>query len=160
MQAMRKMSELKGIAVIDVKDGTKLGQVEEVVVAPDDLRVLGFVVKSGGMLDRKEWIVESEDVRAIGSDAVTVDGREAAHTSEASSERFREAREGNRRLQGRKVVSDTGTLIGTVSEILVDETGKRVAGIEIGGGLLESADSLSADRIVSVGPDVIVARDG
>lgn len=156
---MRKISELVGIAVVDVKDGTNLGQVGEVVLSPDDLKLLGFVVKSGGFLAQEERIIETSDVRSIGDDAITVDGLEAAHTSEASTEAFRNARAGDRRLAGKKVITDGGTVVGTVSDAILDEDGRQLAALLIGGGLLQSSESLHADRITSVGPDVIVVRE-
>jgi uncharacterized protein YrrD len=156
---MRKISALVGIAVIDVKDGTKIGEVEEVVVSPDDLRLLGFVVGSGRFLGHEEHIVEASDIRSIGDDAITVDGHEAARTSEASTEAFREARSGKRRLEGKKVITEKGSVLGTVSDALLDEEGKQLSALLIGGGLLQSAESLHIDRVASVGPDVIVARE-
>ena len=156
---MRKISELVGIAIIDVKDGTKLGEVEEVVVSPDDLRVLGYVVGSGRFLGHEERIVESADVRSIGNDAITVDGQDASHTSEASTEEFRTARSGNRRLEGKKVITENNTVLSSVSDAIIDESGRQLAAILIGGGILQSAESLGVDRIASVGPDVIVARE-
>lgn len=156
---MRKISELVGIAVIDVKDGTKLGEVEEVVLSPDDLRLLGFVVGSGRFLGHEERIVETSDIRAIGEDAITVDGQEASHTSEASTEAFKAARTGNRRLAGKKVVTDSGTVVGTVSDAILDENGRKLSALLIGGGLLQSADTVQVDRVTSVGPDVIVVRE-
>lgn len=156
---MRKISGLVGISVIDVKDGTKLGEVEEVVVSPDDLRVLGFVVGSGRFLGHEERIVESADVRSIGSDAITVDGQDASHTSEASTEEFRTARSGNRRLEGKKVITESGIVLGTVSDAIMDESGRQLAALLIGGGILQSAESLPIKRVASVGPDVIVARE-
>lgn len=156
---MRKISELVGIAVIDVKDGTKLGEVEEVVLSPDDLRLLGFVVGSGRFLGHEERIVETSDIRAIGEDAITVDGQEASHASEASTEEFKAARTGNRRLAGKKVVTDSGTVVGTVSDAILDENGRKLSALLIGGGLLQSADTLQVDRVTSVGPDVIVVRE-
>jgi sporulation protein YlmC with PRC-barrel domain len=142
-----------------VKDGTKLGEVEEVVVSPDDLRLLGFVVGSGRFLGHEEHIVETADIRAIGDDAITVDGQEAARTSEASTEAFRDARSGKRRLEGKKVITEKGSVLGTVSDALLDEEGKQLSALLIGGGLLQSAESLHIDRVASVGPDVIVARE-
>jgi uncharacterized protein YrrD len=156
---MRKISALVGITVIDVKDGTKLGEVEEVVLSPDDLRLLGFVVGSGRFLGHEEHIVEAADIRSIGDDAITVDGQEAARTSEASTEEFREARSGKRRLEGKQVITEKGSVLGTVSDALLDEDGRQLTALLIGGGLLQSAESLHIDRVASVGPDVIVARE-
>ena len=156
---MRTMKDLHGMTILDVRDGKKLGQADEVVISPDDGRVLGFVMKTGGLLRNGESIVEIDDVRAIGRDAITVEGEEVAHTSEAASEAFSQARSGERALAGRKVVTQGGSLVGQVDDVAIDEDGRRVTALLLGGGLLEQSDAVAADRIVSVGPDVIVVRD-
>lgn len=157
---MRTTKELTGLAVIDVRDGKKLGRVDEVVISPDNGRLLGFVMKPGGLLGGSaETIVEADDIRSIGVDAVTVEGEEVAHVSEAANEAFRAAREGDRVLVGRKVMTQDGTFVGQIRDVAVNEDARRVTALMVGGGLLERDDALSADRIVSVGPDVVVVRD-
>lgn len=156
---MRTGTDLAGLAIIDVRDGKKLGAVNEVVISPDDGRLLGFVMKRGGLFSSDEAIVEIEDVRSIGPDAITVEGDEVAHTPEASGEAFRDARGGDRSLVGRKVVTQGGSVAGQVSDFVVNEVQRRVTALIVGGGLLEQGNALQADRIVSVGPDVIIVRD-
>ncbi len=157
---MRTGKDLIGLAIVDVRDGKKLGNADELVISPDDGKLLGFIMKRGGLFSSEEAIVEIEDVRSIGTDAITVDGDEVAHTLEASAEAFREARGGSRSLVGRKVVTQGGTLSGQVSDVVINEEQRRVTALLIGGGMLEQSDALPADRIVSVGPDLIVIRDG
>jgi len=77
---MRTGKELIGLAIVDVRDGKKLGHADEIVISPDDGRLLGFVMKGGGLFSSKESIVEIGDVRSIGRDAITVEGDEVAHT--------------------------------------------------------------------------------
>lgn len=156
---MRTGKELIGLAIVDVRDGKKLGHADEIVVSPDDGRLLGFVMKGGGLFGGKESIVEIDDVRAIGRDAITVEGDEVAHTPEASAEAFREARGSGRSLVGRKIVTQGGTMVGQVHDIVLNEEQRRVTSLTIGGGLLEQGDALPANRIVSVGPDLVVIRD-
>jgi uncharacterized protein YrrD len=155
---MRTSRELAGMAIVDVRDGKRLGKVDEVVVSPDDGRLLGFVIKAGGLFGGAETIVEIEDVRSIGHDAITVEGEEVAHTSEASTDAFRAARDGDRMLVGRKIVTQDGTLVGQVADVVINEDQRRVTALLVGGGLLERGDAFPAERIVSVGPDVVVVR--
>jgi uncharacterized protein YrrD len=156
---MRTSKDLAGLAIIDVRDGKKLGQVSETVVSPDDGRLLGFVMKSGGILSRDESVVEIDDVRSVGADAITVEGEDLVHQADAASDAFREARGGNRALIGHKVVSQGGTVVGQVADIVISEDERRVTGLVLGGGMFEKGDALSADRIVSVGPDVVIVAD-
>ncbi|MDQ3691201.1 MAG: PRC-barrel domain-containing protein [Chloroflexota bacterium] len=156
---MRNAKELRGIAIVDVKNGAKLGNADEIVVSPDDGRVLGFVMKEGTFLNRNETIVEIADVRSIGSDAITVEGEAVAHTPEAVAGEIREARSGGRDLVGRQVVTQDGSLVGTIADFAIDVQARRVAAIQIGGGLFEKSDVIAADRITSVGADVVVVSE-
>lgn len=156
---MRTIKDLHEIAVVDVRDGKKLGTVDEVVISPDNGRLLGFVMQRGGLFSNDEAVVEMEDVRAIGADAVTVEGDEVVHNPDAAGEAFREARKGDRSMVGRKVVTQSGSVAGQVSDVVINEEQRRVTALLIGGGLLEKGDALPAGRIVSVGPDLIVIRD-
>ncbi len=156
---MRSGSELKGMAVVDVGGGKKLGQVAEVVVSPDDLRLLGLVVKSGGLLSQEERVVEADDIRSIGRDAITVDGEDAAHARDTAGDELKRTRSGDRRLVGAKVVTKSGSLVGTVSDFLIDEGTRRVTGLTLGAGPFSTSEAVRAERIASVGPDVIVVHD-
>lgn len=156
---MRTTKELAGLAVINVRDGKKLGTVSETVVSPDDGRLLGFVLKSGGMLSREESAVEIDDVRSVGADAITVEGEEIIHRPEATQPNFQEARNGDRTLVGRKIVTQSGTVVGQIADLVVNEESRRVGSILIGGGMFESSDAIPAARVVSVGPDVVIVTD-
>lgn len=155
---MRKHKELQGLAVVDVTGGRKLGSVGDLVVSPDNGRIVALTL-SGGMLGGGGSYVATEDVRAIGPDAVTVEGENVARPDSEMPEGIRAARDASRHLTGKKVVTENGTLLGTVSDYLVDESALRVTGLSLGGGLLSSEDALSADRIVSLGPDAIIVTD-
>lgn len=156
---MRGARELQGIAVVDVAGGEKLGVVADVIVSPDDGRLLAFVMREGSILSRKEWVIEVDDVRSIGRDAVTVEGADLAHIPEAAAEAIQEARGSDRQLIGRKAVTQGGTALGTINDFMLDEGSRRLAAVVIGGGMLEKSDAIPADRILSVGPDMVVIRD-
>lgn len=156
---MRNAKDLQGLAIVDVANGKKLGSADEIVVSPDSGRLLGFVMKSLGVLSPNERIVEMSDVRSIGADAITVEGDEVARTTEASAEEFRQARASKRGLNGKKVVTQDGTLVGTITDYSIDEQEARVKALMLGGGLFEKGDAIPADRIVSVGEDVVVVSE-
>lgn len=156
---MRNAKDLQGLAIVDVQGGNKLGSADEIVVSPENGRVLGFVMKSLGVITPNERIIEMSDVRSIGSDAITVEGEEVSHTSEAAAEEFQEARSSKRTLNGKKVVTQDGTVLGTVSDYTIDEREARVKSLILGGGMFEKGDAIPADRIVSVGSDVVVVSE-
>jgi sporulation protein YlmC with PRC-barrel domain len=69
------------------------------------------------------------------------------------------ARESSSALVGKKVVTEAGSLLGTIGDYFIDESARRVTGLVVGGGLLSAQDGLSADRILSVGPDAVIVTD-
>jgi sporulation protein YlmC with PRC-barrel domain len=155
---MRKSSDLQGLGVMDAGSGTKLGTVDELVISPDDGEVLA-VVLSGGMFGGGKTYIDMANVRAIGADAITVEGGGVGKAEDVVSERIREAHISPRKLVGNKVVTRDGTFLGTVHDYFIEEQTRRVTGLTVGGGLLSSEDSLSADRILSVGPDAVIVLD-
>ncbi len=156
---MRTTKDLAGLAIIDIRDGRKLGSVADAVFSPDDGRLLGFTMKSGGLLNQQESVVEVDDVRSIGADAITVEGEDLVHDGRSVSQTFQDARSGDRTLIGRKVITQGGSVVGQIADLAISEEERRVTGLILGGGMFERSDALPADRIVSVGPDVVIVTD-
>jgi uncharacterized protein YrrD len=155
---MRKAKELNGLAVVDIGAGTKIGSVDGPIINPADGRIMGLMLKGGGN-SHGDGFVAARDIHAIGADAVTVSSGEVVRPREELDDSVRAAWESRDHIVGNKVVTESGSLIGTVSDYYVDEDAIRVAGLTIGGGLLSSEDAVAADRVMSVGPDAIVVRD-
>jgi uncharacterized protein YrrD len=154
---MRSAKELKGLAVVDVSGGKRLGRIDEVVVSPDDLRVLGFVMKEGGLMSHHELVVTADRVRSMGPDAVTVEG-DVALEAEQASEELLAARSGERPLVGAKAVTEDGALLGEIVDLSLDPDSMRIAAVTLRGGLTSSGDAIPAERIASVGPDAVIVR--
>lgn len=170
---MIRAKELGGRAVVDVDAAEKLGKIDRVVLDPEGRRVAGFVIGHGSSIFNNDTAVmlPASCVHAIGPDAVTVHrGPELA--ADDASTRF----EGLPRVSdiaGRKVVSDEGRLMGTVDDILIDETDGRILGYALDdAGVIDKlrspvdADSrhprggfLRADANLRAGKDLIVAPE-
>ena len=60
---------------------------------------------------------------------------------------------------GKPVVSaDTGRKLGTVGDLLLDDSGRALVGLVVRHGALRSEDVLSADQVQSFGTDAVVSR--
>jgi uncharacterized protein YrrD len=60
---------------------------------------------------------------------------------------------------GRPVVSaDTGRKLGTVGDLLLDDSGVEVVGFVVRHGRLRGEDVLPASAVHSLGPDAVVSR--
>ena len=167
---MIRASDLSGRAVVDMDAAEKLGNVGKVIIDPDGRRVAGFVVtKRTSVFDKRTHVtVSAEAIHAIGPDALTV------HRAGAADVSALDALPRVSDVVGRKVVSETGRLLGSVSDVLIDEKDCRIIGYAlrdthaIAGldGILgrESRDDraveyLRADADLRRGPDLIVAPE-
>ena len=60
---------------------------------------------------------------------------------------------------GKPVVSaDTGRKLGTVDDLLLDDSGRALIGLVVRHGVLRHEEVLSADQVQSLGTDAVVSR--
>lgn len=167
--AIIRASSLHGRTVVDMDAAEKIGQIEEILLDMDSLRVAGFVVSHGLTFvetGAPKVVLPAASIHAVGPDAVTVHraGTEAAAPAATSLTLSR--------LAGRKMVSQSGTLLGTVLDALIDSDNGRLAayvlgaenplgklGAIFGGGKVEHHDYVRGDAALRIGPEVIVVPD-
>ena len=166
---MIRAKELGGRAVVDVDAAEKLGRIDRIVLDPESRRVAGFVVSRGSSIFKNDQdiVLSASCVHAVGPDAVTV------HRTAGDSVEGLEALPRVSDIAGRKVVSESGRLIGTVDDVLIDETDGRIIGYALAGRDVEGklralvsgdteparAPFLRADANLRAGRDLIVAPD-
>jgi sporulation protein YlmC with PRC-barrel domain len=144
---------LKGIAVVSLAEGTKLGQVDAPLFDSVSLQLRAFQVRGNG----QTFIVPLELVRSIGTDAVTVESSQATQAPSKGGE-FGSLVELSI-LKQLKVVDAAGTFLGTLHDLELDPTSGRVLRIVVhkGGmlGLGGETTTIEAAGIRSVGGDLI-----
>ncbi len=152
--------QIKGIAVVSIADGTKLGTVDQVYVDPADRRVVGFTLHSGGgLLSRHshDGLIDVADIHALGSDALTLD--DASKVQEDAPQLRDAGLITIDDLVKRKVVTENGTFVGQIAAVEFDETAFRLAEIEVSPGFFKSNKHVAADHVISLGGDVVIVAD-
>ena len=66
---MQRASELMGKSIVSADRGERLGTVSDVLLDEVSNRVVGLVVRSGGLL-KKEQVLPYEAIQTLGADAV------------------------------------------------------------------------------------------
>jgi uncharacterized protein YrrD len=157
---MTSHQNMHGCPVISIETGQRLGSIDQIVFEPDGSKVAAFTVQSdavGGIISPEQptasWLLVG-DVHAIGPDAVTV----------ANPASLRETIERKDYLLAgdlvrRKVVTEGGSLIGTVAAIHFDPQSRAVTEVEISRGFFKSNPQIGFEHVVTVGHDVIVVDD-
>jgi uncharacterized protein YrrD len=128
-----RASELKGRAVISLADAQKVGEIDNVLVDCSQNRVVGLRVKHG--LFSSAQVLRAADVHSVGPDAITIANRELLVDRETAAD-LHPLPDLND-LSGINVVSESGTLMGSLDDVDVDVQTLAVLAYYLGGSLWE-----------------------
>jgi len=126
---MMKVSELKGRAVIGLSRAQKLGVLQGLIVDPNGAQVLGLRVS--GADASHPIVVPAAAIYSIGPDAITID--DAALAQSGAEVAALGGVPDSQALVDTKVVTDGGTLLGTIRDLHVDPTTLQIEAYELSG---------------------------
>ncbi|HEY8487328.1 MAG TPA: PRC-barrel domain-containing protein [Limnochordales bacterium] len=159
---MLRSRRLLGLPVIDLETGRVLGRVQRLLLDPRARRVAALVVGSGGW-GRDEQVVLWEQARGVGPAAITVAAARVLQRASAVPELAPLLRRPVR-AYGARVLTEEGTFLGSVEELVVDPaTGQVVELVLATSGLaarFRPPMALSAACVLVMGEDAVVARAG
>lgn len=160
-RAIKKWSDLRGLAVVTLESGAKVGNIEDFYFEPQSNMIRAFRVKTG-LMSRK--ILASGIINGIGQNAVTIqdEGQLRNEKDENGLNQMVPAQA----LMSYRIMSAGGTVIGNIGEILLDITNPlemRVDGYELSRNLLQhlgqQAKVFSSSQVNNYGQDVVVIPD-
>ncbi len=149
---MRLGKDLEGKPIISVADGRILGRAKDVYVDPEINKLMGLFTGMEGVIRRRSQVIPSDDVVLYGIDVILVKDAEVI----VNDKKLPEVKSWQRLkdLQGREVVTPGGTKLGTVGDVILDETGQIVglhlSRVHVKGPLAEQG---SIPREAIVDPD-------
>lgn len=153
----KKWSDIRGLAVVAINTGKKLGTVEDFYFDPQTSAVRALLVKTGLFGHRA---IPSGSVNTVGVHAVTIEDEDLL-IQERDDKQLSTLPLGQGLLKYR-VLSEAGTVIGTVGNVLLETTPAtmRIDSFELAAGLRERITGhypvLPASSVVRYGQDVIV----
>ena len=152
-----KASAIKGMSVVSIADGTKLGSIDDVVFDTGQLRVAALQVSA----DRQHALIPFDRVRSIGSDAVMVPSADVPQWAGPPNPAAGQCRLDE--LGKMKVVNEGGTLLGTVSGVEIEPQDGQVTELQVhkGGvlGIGGTSHTIAAKDVISSSGDVITVRE-
>ena len=153
-----KSTELKGLAVVNIGTGEKLGTIAEVLLDPKAEKVSAFEIETGGggMLSGQPSSmkqVSAQDVHAIGPDAMTVQDASALKDPSGGETLALSA------IMDEKVVTEGGTFVGKVASAEIDETSMSVTGLDVSAGFFKSNKMVAKADFVTIGDELIIVHD-
>ncbi len=135
-----KFTELKGLAVVDLEDAHKLGDVEDLLLEPATRQVVCLKVKKVGLFSSPILIPVSA-VKNIGPNAVTVvvavastDAGDVSAAGNAPEMPDPKTLVDLSQTLNNQVVTDGGALIGTIKDVEIDQSTLNIVGYEVSSG--------------------------
>ncbi|QBD75092.1 hypothetical protein EPA93_03415 [Ktedonosporobacter rubrisoli] len=157
----RKWSEIKGLAAVSIDTGTKMGTINDFYFDEQSNTIRAFLIKTGLFGHR---VLLASSIHSVGADAITF-AHENMLIKEGDKKELSTLVMGHSLLAFR-VLSESGNVVGTVGNILLDTSTPatmRIISFEMAGGLLENISKrfsvFAADQVTRYGQDVIVISD-
>lgn len=164
-QSIRKWTDVRDLVVIAIDTGSKIGTVDDFyfdpTVDPKACPIRALRIKTGMFGHRA---LPSSAITAIGQSAVTIPDEQALRQEKEDA--LLSSLPLGHNLLAYKVLSESGTLVGTIGNILLDvgtPAYLRVITFEMAGGLLDRITgkypTFNASSVIRYGQDVIVISD-
>jgi len=151
--------ELKGKTIVSITNGVVVGQIIDVLIDPNALKVAALVTSKGGLLKRGETeAIPADEVQVWGGDVILVSGPNVVVKEDQlpSLEKWLSASD---RIKGYTVVSTDGARIGELNDVMLDSQGQIVA-YDLGQVFVEGpvgeSKRIAAELTHSLGPDVLI----
>jgi len=150
----------KGMPVVSLADGAKLGVIDAVLLDPERKEIVGFSFHQGGGLfgAKTSGMVDVSDVHAVGADVVTVSGAGAVY-SEFAVQAKRDELVDLEELIKREVVTQGGAVLGKITGIHFDLERYALTALEISPGSFKEHCLVEAERIAQIGAELVVVVD-
>ena len=150
-----KADTLKGMAVVSIEDGAKLGRITDVLFDTRPPHVAALRVAA----DNQHALIPFGQVHSLGRDAVTVPSRAVAQWAAArAGERLPNLRD----LGKLRVVDEAGTFLGTPRDVEIGPDDGCITQLQVhrGGvlGMGGESHTITAADIISLGDEVLVVR--
>ena len=149
---MYKANSILGKGIINQATGEHLARVGDIVFAADGQSVVALLTDTGGLFSHPKVIPWSSIV-SIGDVVVTNSAEPFRHTYDDPE--VDALVQDAARITGRPVISQQGTRIGAIADVLLHEDG-TVAGYEVKDGLFREQKFLPIQSVSTIGRDAII----
>jgi uncharacterized protein YrrD len=154
---MARYSQVKGLSVITIAEGKKVGTVGDLAVDAQGRRVTWLRIQGGGSFDRTHRSVPVDAVTGVGTDIVTI-------RSEADLQAANDQPKGDNRaatgqsMVSHRVVTEDGRFLGEIQDFEFDPQSFEVQRFIVRQGNFLSANEVTipAGQLVTAGADVVV----
>ena len=146
---MRRIREIVGLPVLDLKSGDSIGWVQDLVLDNDKDEVIGILLE-GGHLFRSDKGIPRKAIITVGKDALTVSCKAV---EELKGTRWSDK-------VGNEVYTQGGDARGTIEDVFLDDSAEKMVGFEVSDGLfadlLHGRGTILRPHVMIDGKDILI----
>lgn len=151
-----KLQEFIGLNVIGVEEGKDVGKIVDCIV-DSNWKITGIELESKSFFGGHVKVVAWDDIVAYGEDAVMIQNEESIRKMDAGSIPYTYLT-GKNKLKDIQVVTETGTILGKVSDVYFDQKlGNTIIALEISDGLV--TDLMEGRKWLPCLPEMSIGED-
>ncbi|MBS4024210.1 MAG: PRC-barrel domain-containing protein [Clostridia bacterium] len=159
---MKKGRTVIGLAVLEEKEGHRLGKVIDVLYSGDEGKILGIMVETEGISLPEMRFIQFPTIIKLTEEAVFVEGKDALLAPQCLKNN-EETSYSAALLSGQHIYSELGKEKGTIKDVLLDFTLGKVEGYQISTGLISDLISgrnvIPVGNVITMGKDMIIVKD-
>jgi uncharacterized protein YrrD len=153
--------QLKGLTVISIADGEKLGTIDHIYLDPVKKQVAGFGIHEAPGHQTGDastpTLIDVDDIHSLGPDAITLSDKGAIRGDQTRDQL--DALLELDHLTGLKAVTEGGTHIGGVASVDIDDRTFQIRQLEVSPGFFKSNKHVAVNQITSIGSDLVIVDD-
>jgi uncharacterized protein YrrD len=140
---LRKGRDLIGLPILEASSGQRLGEVQDLVFDPMQCSLTGLLIDKGSWLHSPKQVVV-ESVSEVNGDGIKV------HNSSLSE--LEHSKQLVSSLCGKRVATAGGKVLGSIQDVVIDESCFKLTGYEISDGFISD---LVSGRAVIEQPSIV-----
>lgn len=148
--------KLIGLPVAALDTQSKVGEIHQVLIEPENGHLLGFLVSTGEFLGAKK-VVSVIDIKEWDPNGLVVNSVEDI-ISKGEVVRIKEVLRKKIFILGMKAVTDTGKSLGSVDDILIDTDTESIVKYYLKD--LMGSRILPQEKVIKIDKEIVFSEDG
>jgi len=158
----KKSTSFIGMPIYTLEKGKRIGTVKDVVYDGENSKLIALTLEEPGLISPERRVLAFDKIDSVGRDAIMVESENVLIAGKDYPEEKRLLSQKSSVL-GKKVITHSGSTLGNISDIVIDEeTGKAVS-FEVSGGITRDIGSgrnyVAASEVIKVGEDAVIVPD-
>jgi uncharacterized protein YrrD len=159
--ALVKGNHVIGLKVISITEGKEIDTVKDLIYDPEQHAVRALLIDPGGWFSDAKVIL-TKNVHNIGQDAVVIQSQDMIDKASEVTSKIANIAKDDQYLTKTKIITEDGTDLGHVTDILFDPHTGKVDVLEVSQGALKNIQSgtkkVRVTDILTIGEDATIVK--